>query len=152
MSDGFSEAMRGTYFRSEKYSFRSQRITPENINELSDNEIFVFGSNEGGKHGKGAAKQALTWGAKMGKGIGFQGKTYAIPTKDEKIKTLPVEKIKEYVDYFITFARQNNHLKFLVTEIGCGLAGYEPKDIAPLFKDVEYINNIYLPKRFWDLI
>jgi hypothetical protein len=124
-------------------------ITPENITELKDNEIFVFGSNESGRHGKGAAKTALSWGAKWGQASGLQGKTYGIPTKDASIRrTLSVTEIKPYVDRFIIFAKGNPQYFFLVTEIGCGLAGYKPKDIAPLFKEATGINNISLPQRF----
>lgn len=130
----------------------SQRITPEEITELQPAEIFVFGSNLSGRHGKGAAKQALQWGAKIGKGLGFEGSTYAIPTKDKNIQTLPIPSIKEHVDNFIKFAKINQHLKFFVTAIGTGLAGYSAEEIAPLFKSAEYVNNIYLPKKFWDLI
>ena len=125
------------------------RITPNNITELKENEIFVFGSNESGRHGKGAAKTALGWGAKWGQARGLQGKTYGIPTKDHSVRiTLPISKIQIYVDEFIEFAKKRQDLIFLVTEIGCGLAGYKPKDIAPLFKEAKDIENIYLPERF----
>lgn len=125
------------------------RITPENITELKEGEIFVFGSNQSGRHGRGAAKQALTWGAKWGRADGIQGRTYGIPTKNASItKTLTVEVIGDYVDKFISFAVENPNLTFLVTEIGCGLAGYKPKDIAPLFKEAALLSNVYLPKRF----
>lgn len=129
------------------------RITPDNITELKEGEIFVFGSNQSGRHGKGAAKQALTWGAKWGQSAGFQGRTYGIPTKNASItKTLPVDVIGGYVNDFIIFAVDNPQLTFLVTEIGCGLAGYKPKDIAPLFKGVVDLNNVYLPHRFWRIL
>lgn len=125
------------------------RITPNNITKLKDNEIFVFGSNESGRHGKGAAKTALGWGAKYGQARGLQGKTYGIPTKDYSVRiTLPISKIKIYVDEFIEFSKTRPDLVFLVTEIGCGLAGYKPKDIAPLFKDAQELENIYLPEKF----
>jgi hypothetical protein len=126
------------------------RITPVNITKLNKNEIFVFGSNESGRHGKGAAKTALKWGAKYGQPQGIQGRTYAIPTKNKNItKTLTLPEIKQYVDIFIEFAKINKSLIFLVTEVGCGLGGLNPKDLAPLFKDVYDIENIYLPKKFW---
>lgn len=126
------------------------RITPENITNISDNQVFVFGSNLGGKHGKGAAKTALGWGAKWGQASGLQGKTYGIPTKDASIRrTLSITEIKPFVDEFIIFAKQNPNLCFLVTEIGCGLAGMKPKEIAPLFKEAITIQNIFLPHRFW---
>jgi hypothetical protein len=126
------------------------RTSPEYINKLEDNEIFVFGSNLSGRHSKGAAKQALTWGAKWGQAAGLQGKTYGIPTKDASIRrTLTIAEIKPYVDEFIQFAKGNPHLIFLVTEVGCGLAGLKHKDVAPLFKDAINLENIHLPAKFW---
>jgi len=99
-------------------------------------EIFVFGSNLAGRHGKGAALFALqNHGAIYGQGIGHQGNSYAIPTKDHQLKTLPVSEIKTYVNQFIRYARKNPQLQFNVTRIGCGLAGYTDSDIAPLFKN-----------------
>jgi hypothetical protein len=127
-----------------------RRITPEEITSLQDNEIFVFGSNESGRHGLGAAKTALGWGAKWGQAEGLQGHTYGIPTKDRTVRrTLSVSEIEPYVDRFIKFAEANPHMTFLVTEIGCGLAGYKPKSIAPLFIDAVRLNNVHLPERFW---
>ena len=128
----------------------NNRITPEQITKLAENEIFVFGSNLSGRHGKGAAKTALSWGAIWGQGAGLQGRTYGIPTKTADVrKTLPVEAIRLYVDRFIQDAKEHSDKIFLVTEIGCGLAGYKPKDIAPLFKDAVDVQNIHLPARFW---
>jgi len=125
------------------------RITPNNITELKDNEIFVFGSNESGRHGKGAAKTALGWGAKWGQANGLQGKTYGISTKDHSIRnTLSLDKIQLHVDIFIKYASLRQDLIFLVTEIGCGLAGLKPKEVGPLFKEAKDIENIYLPERF----
>lgn len=130
-----------------------QRISSHNIKELKTNEVFVFGSNESGRHGKGAAKTALKWGAKWGLANGYSGNTYAIPTKNASItKSLSIVRISRYVAEFILFAKNNNDLKFLVTEIGCGLAGYKPQDIAPLFKDCLELENIYLPKSFHNLL
>ena len=126
------------------------RIASDNITKLNPNEIFVFGSNLSGRHGKGAAKQALTWGAIWGQGAGLQGRTYGIPSKNASItRTLSVKEIKPFVDDFIKFAKDNQNLIFLVTEIGCGLANLTPKEIAPLFKEAIDIENIHLPKRFW---
>jgi len=126
------------------------RITPENITKLENGQIFVFGSNLGGKHGKGAAKTALGWGAKNGQASGIQGRTYGIPTKDRSVRrVLSINEIKPYVDYFISYAKVSKNFIFLVTEIGCGLAGYKPKDIAPLFKEAIDVPNIHLPARFW---
>lgn len=111
------------------------RITPDIITKLNDNEIFIFGSNLSGKHGKGAAKTALGWGAKWGQAKGLQGRTYGIPTKDASIRrTLTIEEIKPFVDEFIEFAKANENLIFLVTEIGTGLATHSKKNVAPLLK------------------
>jgi hypothetical protein len=126
------------------------RVVSDNITKLNTNEIFVFGSNLSGRHGKGAAKQALTWGAIWGQGAGLQGRTYGIPSKNASItRTLSIKEIKPFVDDFIQFAKENEDLIFLVTEIGCGLANLTPKEVAPLFEEAIYIENIHLPKRFW---
>jgi hypothetical protein len=126
------------------------RITSENITKLLDNQIFVFGSNLSGRHGKGAAKTALGWGAKWGQAKGLQGRTYGIPTKDASIRrTLSINEIKPYVDEFIEFAKNNTNLIFLVTEIGTGLAGLKYKEVAPLFKGAKNVENIHLPEKFW---
>lgn len=125
------------------------RITSNNIQDIQPDQIFVFGSNLAGKHGKGAAKVAMSWGAKFGCGHGLYGNTYAIPTKDKFIKTLPISEIKQFVDIFIEFAKNNSQYTFLVTEIGCGLAGYSPCEISVLFEKATLINNIHLPESFW---
>lgn len=112
-------------------------------------KIFVFGSNLAGIHGAGSAKYAHKYyGAIMGKGIGFQGNSYAIPTKDKKLKTLSLIEIKKYVDKFLDFAKIHKEMQFDVVAIGCGLAGYEAKDIAYMFKSSS--DNINLPKQFKD--
>ena len=130
--------------------YQSERITPDNVTKLLDKQVFVFGSNLSGRHGKGAAKTALSFGAKWGQAKGLQGRTYGIPTKDAAIKrVLNINEIKPFVDEFIEFAKVNESLIFLVTEIGCGLAGYKPKDIAPLFQEALDVKNILMPKRFW---
>lgn len=98
--------------------------------------IFVFGSNLRGRHGAGAALHAAQHhSAKEGVGIGPTGTAYAIPTKDMFIQTLPLHSIKPHVDTFIRYARDNPHLRFQVTAIGTGLAGYTHSDIAPMFRD-----------------
>jgi hypothetical protein len=128
-------------------------ITSEHITKLEENQIFVFGSNLLGVHGKGAAKTALIWGAKWGQANGLQGKTYAIPTKDSSIKrTLSIDEIKPFVDEFIVFAKSNENLIFLVTEIGTGLANHRKENIAPLFKEAINCQNIYLSKDFWNIL
>lgn len=124
-------------------------FTPENITELKPNEIFVFGSNEAGIHGAGAARLAYEkFGAKYGNGCSLQGQSYAIPTKDENINTLPLSRIRAYVQAFILFATKHPDMTFYVTKIGCGLAGYEVSDIAPLFGIYNLPKNIILPKEF----
>lgn len=95
--------------------------------------IFVFGSNLAGRHGAGAARTALGYGAIWSVGVGRQGNSYAIPTKDEQIRTLPLVRINPYIHQFILYARDFPSLTFQVTRIGCGLAGYTDKDIAPMF-------------------
>lgn len=131
-----------------------KRVSPNNIQNLEPNEIFVFGSNESGIHGAGAAKLALDkFGAQFRNPEGLQGQSYAIPTKNRTVMmTLEIEEIKPYVDKFIKFSQENPQLKFLVTEIGCGLAGHTPESIAPLFKEAKAVKNIYLPKRFLDIL
>jgi hypothetical protein len=125
------------------------RITSEDIKTLKENEVFVYGDNLAHRHGKGAAKHAMKFGAKYGLG-GFVGQTYGIPTKDKQVQnTLPINQIKPFVDTFIDFAITNPHLVFLVTPVGCGLAGLKPKDIAPLFERAVDVQNIHLPARFW---
>ena len=120
------------------------RIAPSYISKLAPNEIFVFGSNLEGMHGGGAALTAYKkFGAVWGQGVGLQGQSYAIPTMQGGVET-----IKPYVDEFIDFARKHSDLRFLVTPIGCGIAGFKPSQIAPLFKEAKNIFNIYLPKEF----
>lgn len=107
--------------------------------------IFVFGSNLAGVHRAGAASCARKYeGAIWGQGIGLQGTSYAIPTKDQNIETLPLEKIQEYVNEFLEFARTQINLQFFVTRIGCGLAGYKEHQIAPMFDDAP--ENCILPE------
>jgi hypothetical protein len=99
--------------------------------------IFVFGSNLAGRHGAGAALFAIkNHGAIYGRGIGIQGNSYGIPTKDKDLKTLPLSIIKIYVLDFINFASTHSDMMFNITRIGCGLAGYKDSDITPMFKDV----------------
>lgn len=126
----------------------NRRFTPERISELKENEIFVFGSNLAGAHGGGAARLAYRkFGAVWGEGVGLHGRTYAIPTMQGGVKT-----IKPYVDEFIRFAKEHPSLTFLVTRIGCGIAGFQDRDIAPLFKAAINVENIILPKGFVEYI
>ena len=124
------------------------RITPSWIDSLKENEIFVFGSNLAGMHGGGAARIArLHFGAVMGKGVGLQGQSYAIPTMQGGVET-----IRPYVDKFIAYAKRHPEKHFLVTPIGCGIAGFEAEDIAPLFEKAKEMKNISLPESFWEVI
>lgn len=128
--------------------FPESRLTPKWITELKPDEIFVFGSNLAGIHAGGAAALAVDkFGAIWGHGVGLQGQSYAIPTMHGGTET-----IKPYVDEFIQFAEKNTQYKFLVTEIGCGIAGFTPKEIAPLFKTALMIDNICLPKSFIEIL
>ena len=118
--------------------------TPDMIESLKEDEVFVFGSNLAGKHGGGAARMAyIHFGAIMGKGVGLQGQSYAIPTMQGGVET-----IQPYVDEFIEFARNHDNLFFYVTRIGCGIAGFRDEEIAPLFAEAIYEPNICLPKSF----
>lgn len=128
------------------------RTTQDKITNLAPQEVFIFGSNEAGIHGAGAAKLALKWGARMYQGVGMSGKTYAIPTKDFNIKSLDLVYIKEYIEDFIGWAERHPENTFLVTEIGCGLAGFTPEQIAPMFRRAKNIENIHLSKRFWEIL
>ena len=126
----------------------NREYTPERITELKPNEIFVFGSNLAGAHGGGAARLAYNrFGAIWGQGVGLQGQSYAIPTMQGGVET-----IKPYVDEFIRFAKQHLEQKFLVTKIGCGIAGFKVDEIAPLFYHAIDSENIVLPKEFDDIV
>ena len=119
----------------------NREFTPERITQLKENEIFVFGSNLAGAHGGGAARiAAVRFGAIMGQGVGLQGQSYAIPTMQGGVET-----IRPYVDEFIAFAKEHPELTFLVTRIGCGIAGFSDNDISPLFKEAHDVENIVLP-------
>lgn len=136
--------MRKCLFASEYYS---QRVTPDHIEELKENEIFVFGSNANGIHNGGAAKQALSrFGAIQGQKEGLQGKSYAIPT------TEGLNVMKEAIKHLTTFVKEHPQSRFLVTKIGCGSAGYRPSQIAPLFEDCITLENVYLPNEFWECL
>jgi len=123
-------------------------FTPEWIAELEPNEIFVFGSNLAGMHGGGAARIAMEqFGAIWGQGVGLQGQSYGIPTMQGGVET-----IKPYVDEFITFANAHPEYTFLVTPIGCGIAGFTAEEIAPLFAHAMDVENILLPESFAKII
>lgn len=124
------------------------------IEELKDNEIFVFGSNLEGKHGKGAALTAkLKFSAKQGVGRGLTGKCYAFPTilKLNPYTIAPLNFITKEVDILEECIKNNLNLIFLITEIGCGLARYKVEEIAPLFKKLQKYNNVKFPKSFYEV-
>ena len=138
------------------------KSSPNQIEQLKNNEVFVFGSNTEGRHDAGAAVLALQrFGAIYGRGIGMNGQSYAIPTKKYSKKLngkgweltiLPISEIAKYVIDFINYTSVHKDLDFLVTKIGCGLAGYTPEQIAPLFVKAKNNENIYLPQEFIDII
>ena len=124
------------------------KIAADRIDILEEHEIFVFGSNLAGRHGGGAARAAnMKFGAEWGVGVGLTGQSYAIPTMQGGVET-----IKPYVDEFIRFAQANPGLKFLVTRIGCGIAGFKDEEIAPLFDKAMQVPNIYLPETFFKIL
>lgn len=124
------------------------RISSSRIDSLNADEIFVFGSNLDGMHAGGAARIAADrFGAIWGKGVGLQGKCYAIPTMHGGPSA-----IKPYVDEFVVFAKKNRQYKFLVTRIGCGIAGFTDQQMAPLFAEALKVDNIYLPQSFVDVL
>ena len=124
-----------------------ERITPSQVNILADGEIFVFGSNFQGRHMGGAARVAQEkYGAVWGIGEGLQGQSYAIPTMEG------LENLAPAVQRFTSFAKQHQELKFFVTAIGCGIAGYQAEEIAPMFLDAAYLPNVFLPLSFWKII
>jgi len=121
------------------------RVTPGWIDEMDENEVFVFGSNTRGIHDGGASFTAVQYfGAIVGQSEGPQGQSYAIPTDGASLTD-----IQASVNRFVIYAKAHPHLTFLVTEIGCGTAGYHPMEISPMFKDAVAVPNIYLPKIFW---
>ncbi len=129
-------------------------FTPERIDSLKENEVFVFGSNYSGRHGAGAAYLAWNkFGAEMGVGEGLTGQCYALPTMDEYFRTLPLDEIKEKIANFINICKKHSEKIFLLTKIGCGIAGYSPAQIALLFKDfLPLPSNLILPREFHELL
>lgn len=110
-------------------------------------EIFVFASNLGGFHGAGSAREALkNHGAMYGIGVGLWGKSYAIPTKDSNLDVLTLDVIENYIIQFVEFAKTKPEWVFNIVAIGCGLAGFKPEDIAPMFDGAP--SNCNLPSEF----
>ena len=160
--EGWDESFANAYFTSNKdkelwqftYSLYppTYNYSPDIINDLEPNEVFLYGANVAARHGAGAAKHALKFGAKYGVN-GYCGSTYGLITTDLNVPqrpSIPMSLLQNEVDKFISFAKDNTHLTFLVTEVGCGLAGFTVEEVAPLFKPVllNSITNIRLPKRF----
>ena len=147
MRDRFSDEEIMEEKRRYAKEYYSPRVTPQTVRHLGDNEIFVFGSNANGYHGGGAAAFAMhKFGAVWGQGEGLQGKSYAIPTMEG------MDNLREAINRFTAFADQHHEQRFLVTMIGCGSAGYSPREIAPLFKGCIYLENVALPLEFWDVL
>ena len=127
---------------------RARRVTPDFITELKEGEIFVFGSNKEGMHGGGAARIAYKeFGAIWGEGVGMTGRCYAIPTMDGSLDI-----IRKHVDDFTEYAAAHPELTFLVTRIGCGIAGWRDSEIAPLFGKASELGNVTLPEKFWKIL
>lgn len=127
--------------------YYGRRDSNDQIDHLERNEIFVFGSNKNGYHGGGAAAYAMRkFGAIWGQGEGLQGQSYAIPTMEG------IEEMSEAIRRFTSFAAEHTELHFLVTKIGCGIAGYSPCQVAPLFKECITLENVALPSEFWDVL
>ncbi len=127
--------------------YYGRRVTPDHIDHLEGDEIFVFGSNVHGHHGGGAAAFAMDrFGAVWGQGEGLQGQSYAIPTMEG------MQSMREAIERFRMFADQHQELRFLVTRIGCGIAGYTVDEVAPLFKGCIYLENVCLPSDFWKIL
>ena len=123
------------------------RVSNDRIDHLDENEIFVFGSNTSGHHNGGAAAYAMRkFGAVWGQGEGLQGQSYAIPT------TEGIVEMREAIQRFTSFAAGHPELRFLVTRVGCGVAGYSVSQIAPLFKECMLLENVALPSDFWDVL
>lgn len=121
------------------------RVASDRIATLNEGEIFVFGSNIQGMHGGGAAWYASkNFGAEWGVGEGLTGRTYALPTMEGQAS------LKHAVERFTACAKNHPELTFLVTAVGCGIAGYRPEEVAPLFKEAAKLENVYLPQLFWD--
>ncbi len=122
-----------------------RRVASDRIAELGEGEVFVFGSNIQGMHGGGAAWYAnQRFGAEWGIGEGLTGRCYALPTMEGPAS------LKHAVEHFIDCAKQHKELTFLVTAVGCGIAGYTPAEVAPLFEDAARLDNVYLPQVFWN--
>lgn len=145
VSRGEENLEEGYFMEEVSVNFPTERITSDRIDRLANNEVFVFGSNIAGKHNGGAAKAAMVrFGAQYGVAEGLQGQSYAIPTVGCQYRETALA-----IQRFICFAKANPNLKFLVTPIGCGNGGWQPNDMARLFVDAMGVDNICLPRVFW---
>lgn len=141
------------YFDEQDVKFLKDRVTPDSIDNLNQNEIFVFGSNIKGEHFGGAAKLAFEkFGATFGQGEGLQGQSYAIPTMDYYRKPFTLSIIKKYIYEFLQFARNYPEYKFYLTKLGCGICGYTIIEIGQLLIDFNIPKNVALPIEFWEII
>lgn len=124
-----------------------KRISPDSICQLKNNEVFVFGSNIHGMHGGGAARFAYEhFGAEWGIGEGLTGQCYALPTMEG------TDSFRQAVVRFTQCAKENPALTFLVTAVGCGIAGYSEEQVAPWFAEASQLENVYLPESFWHVL
>ena len=128
------------------------RYTPENITHLEPGDVFVFGSNLAGIHGGGAARAALQWGAQNRIGEGRVGQTYALPTKDHSINTRYLPDIYQSVVYLLQHVEANPNDHFLITKVGCGLAGLTIEQVAPMFRQFLDLPNVSLPVEFFEVL
>lgn len=121
--------------------------TPENITELQPDDVFCFGSNALGEHYGGAARYAYDhFGAIWGRGEGIQGQSYAIPTLSKAMKPYSISMLERITGTFIYYAKQHPEKTFLLTKVGCGIAGFSEAEIAPLFKYAP--RNVVKPERW----
>ncbi len=117
------------------------------IKSLPEDTIFVFGSNLAGDHAGGAARTALQhFGAVRGVGRGWAGQSFAIPTMNEHLQQMPLSQIQHYIDDFKTYTKNHPKMKYFLTSIGCGIAGYKVEEIAPMFKGISH--NVIFPASF----
>lgn len=138
-----------SYMKSDEES-AVQNVTPEWIVSLKENEIFVFGCRNSGRHWDGASAFALKYfGAVMGQREGRQGQSYAIPTIGGVIG---LKEIRKSVATFTQYAAEHPELHFLVTPIGCGGGCRSPREIAPMFREAAKLSNVSLPQEFWDIL
>ncbi|MCQ2288432.1 MAG: hypothetical protein MJZ74_04980 [Muribaculaceae bacterium] len=129
-------------------NYYSQRVTPDRINNLKPNEIFVFGTDTHGKHSNWSARYAVShFGAQPGVAEGLQGQSYALPIASHDIRLTELS-----IKRFVAFAQAHPHLQFYVPMVGCGAAGLTPETIAPLFKECILLENVMMPQAFWNTL